>query len=89
MVARKHLFAKGKGDLGRTDIVQHQIHTGDQQTALRCWPTGSPMPLTVREGTCHVSGRYNTSLGLYGIYCQGEVETNIAHTALDKLLYLT
>ena len=30
MVARKHLFAKGKGDLGRTDIVQHQIHMGDQ-----------------------------------------------------------
>ena len=23
MGARKHLFAKGKGDLGRTDIVQH------------------------------------------------------------------
>ena len=36
-----------------------------------------------------VSGRYNTSLGLYGIYCQGKAETNIAHTALDKLLYLT
>ena len=30
MAARKHLFAKGKGDLGRTDIIQHQIHTGDQ-----------------------------------------------------------
>ena len=30
MAARKHLFAKGKGDLGRTDIVQHQIHTGNQ-----------------------------------------------------------
>ena len=30
MAARKHLFAKGKGDLGRTDIVQHQIHMGDQ-----------------------------------------------------------
>ena len=30
MAARKHLFAKEKGDLGRTDIVQHQIHTGDQ-----------------------------------------------------------
>ena len=28
MTARKHLFAKGKVDLGRTDIVQHQIHTG-------------------------------------------------------------
>ena len=27
MAARKHLFARGKGDLGRTDIVQHQIHT--------------------------------------------------------------
>ena len=27
MAARKHLFAKGKGDLGRTDIVQHRIHT--------------------------------------------------------------
>ena len=36
-----------------------------------------------------LSGRYNTSLGLYGIYCQGEAETNIAHTDLDKLLYLT
>ena len=30
MAARRHLFATGKGDLGRTDIVQHQIHTGDQ-----------------------------------------------------------
>ena len=30
MAACKHLFAKGKGDLGRTDIVQRQIHTGDQ-----------------------------------------------------------
>ena len=30
MAAHKHLFVKGKGDLGRTDIVQHQIHTGDQ-----------------------------------------------------------
>ena len=30
MAARKHLFAKGMGDLGRTDMVQHQIHTGDQ-----------------------------------------------------------
>ena len=30
MAARKHLFAKGKGDFGRTDIVQHQLHTGDQ-----------------------------------------------------------
>ena len=29
MAARKHLFATGKGDLGRTDIVQHQIHKGD------------------------------------------------------------
>ena len=26
MAARKHLFATGKGDLGRTHIVQHQIH---------------------------------------------------------------
>ena len=30
VAARKHLFATGRGDLGRTDIVQHQIHTGDQ-----------------------------------------------------------
>ena len=30
MAARKHLFAAGKGDLGWTYIVQHQIHTGDQ-----------------------------------------------------------
>ena len=30
MAARQHLFAMGKGDLGRTDIVQHQIHTGDK-----------------------------------------------------------
>ena len=30
MAARRHLFATGKGDLGRTDIVQHQIHRGDQ-----------------------------------------------------------
>ena len=30
MAAPKNLFAAEKGDLGRTDIVQHQIHTGDQ-----------------------------------------------------------
>ena len=30
MAAHKHLFAKEKGDLGWTHIVQHQIHTGDQ-----------------------------------------------------------
>ena len=29
MAARKHLFATGKGDLGRTNIIQHQIHMGD------------------------------------------------------------
>ena len=45
--------------------------------------------MTVINATHSLSGRYNTSLGLYGIYCQGEAETNIAHTALDKLLYLT
>ena len=28
--ARRHLFATGKGALGRTNIVKHQIHTGDQ-----------------------------------------------------------
>ena len=42
MAARKHLFAKGKGDLGRTDIVQHQIHTGDQpaiKQRVRRYPT--------------------------------------------------
>ena len=30
MAAPRHLFATGKGDLGWTYIVQHQIHTGDQ-----------------------------------------------------------
>ena len=30
MTARRHLFATSKGDLGRTDIVKHQINTGDQ-----------------------------------------------------------
>ena len=30
MAARNHLFATGKGDLGQTDIVQHQIHMGNQ-----------------------------------------------------------
>ena len=30
MAARRHLFAAGKKDLGRTNIVKHQIHTGDQ-----------------------------------------------------------
>ena len=29
MMARQQMFAAGKGDLGRTDIVQHQINTGD------------------------------------------------------------
>ena len=30
MAACNHLFATGKGDLGQTDIVQHQIHMGNQ-----------------------------------------------------------
>ena len=30
MAARRHLFAMGQGELGRTDIVQHHINTGDQ-----------------------------------------------------------
>ena len=30
MAACRHLFAAGKGDLGRTNIVKHQINTGDQ-----------------------------------------------------------
>ena len=29
MMARQQMFAPGEGDLGRTDIVQHQINTGD------------------------------------------------------------
>ena len=29
MMARQKMFAAGKGDLGRTDIVQHQINTDD------------------------------------------------------------
>ena len=29
MMARQQMFAAGKGDLGQTDIVQHQINTGD------------------------------------------------------------
>ena len=28
---RQQLFATGKGNLGRTDIMQHQINTGDHQ----------------------------------------------------------
>ena len=28
-MARQQMFAAGKGDLGRTNIVQHQINTGD------------------------------------------------------------
>ena len=31
MAAPRHLFAKGKGDLGRTDIVQHQIRAISQR----------------------------------------------------------
>ena len=41
MVARRHLFTTGKGDLGRTDMVKHQIHTGDQpaiKQRVRCYP---------------------------------------------------
>ena len=38
MAACKHLFAAGKGHLGRTDIVQHQIHTGRNWPGWRaCW----------------------------------------------------
>ena len=29
MMSRQQMFAAGKGDLGRTNIVQHQINTGD------------------------------------------------------------
>ena len=29
MMARQQMFAAGKGNLGRTDIVQHQIHMAD------------------------------------------------------------
>ena len=29
MMARQQMFTAGKGDPGRTDIVQHQINTGD------------------------------------------------------------
>ena len=41
MAARRHLFAAGKGDLGRTDIVKYQIHVGDQpaiKQRVRCYP---------------------------------------------------
>ena len=41
MAARRHLFATGKGDLGWTDIVKHQIHTDDQpaiKQRIRCYP---------------------------------------------------
>ena len=41
MAARWHLFAAGKGDLGRTNIVKHQINTGDQpaiKQRVRCYP---------------------------------------------------
>ena len=44
MAASKHLFATGKGDIGRTDIVQHLIHTGDQpgiKQRLRSYPVAS------------------------------------------------
>ena len=34
---RRRLFARGKGDLGRTDIVQHQINTGDHPS-VTSWP---------------------------------------------------
>ena len=30
MAARRHLFTAGNGDLGQTDIMKHQISTGDQ-----------------------------------------------------------
>ena len=32
---RQHLFATGKGDLGRTDIVQYQINTGDHPAVIQ------------------------------------------------------
>ena len=46
MAARKHLFAKGKGDLERTDIVQHQRRKGNWLRT--CWPSGSSKRATVR-----------------------------------------
>ena len=60
MAARNLLFATGKGDLGRTDIGQHQIHTGNQPAIKRagkrkgsslktCWPSGLFKRATVRE----------------------------------------
>ena len=36
MMARQQMFAAGKGDLGRTNIVQRQINTGDHPT-IKQW----------------------------------------------------
>ena len=54
MAARKHLFATGKGDLGRTDIVQHQIHMGDQPAIkrVRRYPEGVEASGTARGRAC-------------------------------------
>ena len=55
MAARKHLFATGKGDLGRTNIVQHQIHTGDQpaiKQGVRRYRSGA-LPDSGQRGTGH------------------------------------
>ena len=34
-MARQQMFTAEKGDLGRTDIVQHQINTGDHPQAMK------------------------------------------------------
>ena len=38
---RWHLFATNKGYLGRTDIVRHQINTGDHPTVKQRLPDGA------------------------------------------------
>ena len=69
--------------MGRENVL-HQYNHGEVSVGAKHVRVDGIVP--EKRVVC---GRYNTSLGLYGIYCQGEAETNIAHTALDKLLYLT
>ena len=55
MAARKHLFAKGKGDLGRTDIVQRPARNKATRQALPgCAPRGG-----TAVGRGHVGNRHH------------------------------
>ena len=98
MAARKHLFAKGKGDLGRTDIDQHRIHTGIGADPTKCHQVRDwPVPRDLHEvrsfvGLCsyyrrHIQGFTELAAPLYELATK-ETEfdwTDRRHEAFGQL----